>query len=73
MRRYQPYFVNDGRPVSDASLCLNGHADAYEYDALGREARVVTARGHERREHRYPWFSVSEDENDTLAQDGMQK
>lgn len=36
------------------------------YDPLGRESRVVTALGYLRRMRYYPWFTIAEDENDTL-------
>ncbi|MCK7318538.1 virulence protein [Enterobacter cloacae] len=68
VRVWQPFFLNDWRPVSDDSARDGIYADTHFYDAPGREFRVVTAAGYERRMQFYPWFTVAEDENDT-AQD----
>jgi hypothetical protein len=65
MRVYQPYFMNDWRYVVDRALRAGGYADTHYYDTLGREVRVVTAKGYERRNHYFPWFTIAEDENDT--------
>ncbi|MCG1017849.1 MULTISPECIES: SpvB/TcaC N-terminal domain-containing protein [Burkholderiaceae] len=65
MRVYQPYFINDWHYVADRALRAGGYADTHCYDALGREVRVVTAKGYERRNHYFPWFTIAEDENDT--------
>ncbi|MGX5056536.1 SpvB/TcaC N-terminal domain-containing protein [Enterobacter asburiae] len=66
VRAYQPYFVNNWRYVTDPSLHSLGYADTHFYDPLEREIRVRTAKGYLRRQYYYPWFTVSEDENDTL-------
>ena len=68
IRQYQPYFINTPQYVNDASIRNWGYADTHYYDALGREIRVVTALGYLRRHSDYPWFSVDEDENDTLSE-----
>ena len=68
IRQYQPYFINSPQYVNDASIRNWGYADTHYYDALGREIRVVTALGYLRRHSDYPWFSVDEDENDTLSE-----
>ncbi len=65
VRVYQPYFMNDWRYVIDKALRAGGYADTHYYDALGREIRVVTAQGAERRMSYFPWFTIAEDENDT--------
>ncbi|MCG1041029.1 MULTISPECIES: SpvB/TcaC N-terminal domain-containing protein [Burkholderiaceae] len=65
MRVYQPYFINDWHYVADRALRAGGYADTHCYDALGREVWVVTAKGYERRNHYFPWFTIAEDENDT--------
>ncbi|WP_449433589.1 SpvB/TcaC N-terminal domain-containing protein [Pseudomonas putida] len=65
VRTWQPFYLDDWRPVQ-ADGALGGlHADTHLYDALGRVYRVITAAGWERRTGYYPWFTVSEDENDT--------
>jgi hypothetical protein len=66
VRVYQPYFVDNWRYVKDESLQVSGYADTHFYDPLGREVKVLTAKGYLRRQGYYPWFTVSEDENDTL-------
>ncbi|WP_194165876.1 SpvB/TcaC N-terminal domain-containing protein [Shewanella sp. YLB-07] len=68
VRQYQPYFVDDWRYVSDTAMRAQGVADTHYYDALGREVKVVTAKGFERRQYYTPWFTVAEDENDTWSE-----
>ncbi|KAG0186700.1 hypothetical protein DFQ28_007420 [Apophysomyces sp. BC1034] len=65
VRVYQPYFMDDWRYVADRAMRADGYADTHYYDALGREVKVVTAKGYERRNHYLPWFTIAEDENDT--------
>ncbi|AZE48344.1 Putative toxin subunit [Pseudomonas chlororaphis] len=67
VREYQPFFVNDWRYIKDDGLRDIGYADLHYYDAAGRERSVTTAAGYQRRQGYYPWFVVTEDENDTLA------
>ncbi|MEM6405191.1 MAG: SpvB/TcaC N-terminal domain-containing protein [Pseudomonadota bacterium] len=67
VRAFQPYFINDWAYVAAASLQAQGYADRHYYDPLGREVQVDTANGYQRRIRRYPWFVVTEDENDTEA------
>ncbi|WP_426575501.1 hypothetical protein ACP179_02245 (plasmid) [Xenorhabdus stockiae] len=43
----------------------NHNADTHYYDPVGREISVKTAKDGLRRVQYYPWFTVSEDENDT--------
>jgi len=68
IRTYQPYFINVPKYVNDASAREWGYADTHYYDPLGREYQVITALGHLRRKSFYPWFSIAEDENDTLQE-----
>ncbi|HFJ4510810.1 TPA: SpvB/TcaC N-terminal domain-containing protein [Salmonella enterica] len=66
VRSYQPFFINDWQYVIDSSLCTQGYSDTHYYDALGRESQTTTALGYLRRTSYYSWFTVTEDENDTL-------
>jgi hypothetical protein len=66
VRVYQPYFLNDWRYTSDDSS--HTYADTHVYDPLGREIKVITAKGYLRRTQYFPWFVISEDENDTAAE-----
>lgn len=67
VRVYQPYFLNDWRYVSDDTARSDLYADTYFYDPTGRSYQIRTANGYLRRQFFTPWFTVSEDENDTLA------
>ncbi|WP_387465323.1 SpvB/TcaC N-terminal domain-containing protein [Photorhabdus sp. RM323S] len=73
IRTYQPYFLNDWRYVSDdkARQAKEAYADTHVYDPVGREIKVITAKGWFRRTLFTPWFTVSEDENDTAAEVNM--
>ena len=66
IRTYQPYFINQPIHVKDQQIQASGYADTHYYDPLGRETTVFTALGYLRRFSSYPWFTVVEDENDTL-------
>lgn len=68
VRRYQPYFVDQPRYVNDTSVQQWGYADTLYYDPLNREREVVTALGYVQRQRYYPWFTVTEDLNDTLQE-----
>lgn len=68
VRAYQPYFLNDWRYISDDSARQDAYADTHSYDPLGREFQVITAKGYLRRTQYFPWFVISEDENDTAAE-----
>lgn len=65
VRVYRPYFAERWRYINDASLRLFGYNDQQFYDPLGREVRVITAKGYLRRQRYLAWYSISEDENDT--------
>lgn len=66
IREYQPYFLNDWRYVSDISARSDQWADTHYYDPLGRLIHVVTAKKYLRNNIYTPWFTVQEDENDTI-------
>ncbi|CAH2935954.1 MAG: hypothetical protein CPSOU_6766 [uncultured Paraburkholderia sp.] len=66
VRSYQPYYVDDWRYVVDQAMRACGYADTHFHDATGREVQVLTAKGYLRRRSFFPWFTVDEDENDTL-------
>ena len=63
-----PYYLDDWRLVIDDTARDGLYADTHLYDALGREYRVLTAAGYERRVQAFAWFTVAEDENDTWAE-----
>jgi insecticidal toxin complex protein TccC len=65
VRVYPPYFVDTPRYVNDASLRQFAPHDTFYYDPLGRNTRVQTAAGHQRRSRYDVWFDAHEDENDT--------
>ncbi|WP_339009327.1 SpvB/TcaC N-terminal domain-containing protein [Aeromonas popoffii] len=67
VRTYQPYFLNDWRYISDDSARQDLWADTHKYDPTGQVIQVTTAKGYLRRTLFTPWFSVSEDENDTAT------
>ncbi|WP_223470261.1 MULTISPECIES: SpvB/TcaC N-terminal domain-containing protein [unclassified Pseudomonas] len=70
IRIYRPYFADQHRYINDASLRQFGHYDQQFYDALGRATHTRLAKRdglcYLRRLTRHPWYSVDEDENDTL-------
>ncbi|MHC8322398.1 SpvB/TcaC N-terminal domain-containing protein [Pseudomonas sp. GB2N2] len=72
IRVYRPYFADQHRYINDSSLRESGHCDLQFYDALGRLVRTRLAKqdGHSyrRRQTRHPWYTVDEDENDTLEE-----
>ncbi|MCM7515823.1 virulence protein [Enterobacter hormaechei] len=68
VRSWLPFYLNDWRPVYNDAGREGIYADTQVYDAMGRVFKVITAAGWERRTQYFPWFTVSEDENDT-AQD----
>ncbi|MFA0077742.1 SpvB/TcaC N-terminal domain-containing protein [Vibrio artabrorum] len=68
VRKYLPFFIDDWRYVVDSKVHSTMYADTHYYDALGRETKVVTANGYLRQSFHLPWATVTEDENDTLAE-----
>ncbi|MGN7915674.1 SpvB/TcaC N-terminal domain-containing protein [Enterobacter sp. 22466] len=67
VRTWLPFYLNDWRPVYSDAGRDGIYADTQVYDAMGRVFKVITAAGWERRTQYFPWFTVSEDENDTAA------
>ncbi|MBD8828264.1 SpvB/TcaC N-terminal domain-containing protein [Pseudomonas sp. CFBP 13602] len=70
IRVYRPYFANSDRYIDDASHRDAEHSyhDLQRYDALGRPTETWTAAGWLRRQRHTPWYSISEDENDTAEE-----
>lgn len=72
IRIYRPYFADQHRYIDDASLRANGCHDEQFYDPLGRLVctRLAKQNGVSpmRRYTRHPWYTVYEDENDTLEE-----
>ncbi|WP_240674672.1 SpvB/TcaC N-terminal domain-containing protein [Burkholderia stabilis] len=66
IRVYQPYFLDQPRYVNDLDMVNWGYADTYMYDSLGRWRERLTPLRFRHRIRYYPWFTVEEDENDTL-------
>lgn len=64
-RTYRPYFGDRHRYIKDQSLRTSGLCDRYFYDPMGRLIRIINAKGDERRHTWHPWYSITEDENDT--------
>jgi len=72
VRIYRPYFADQHRYINDESLRQSGHYDQQFYDALGRPTRTrLASQGGlslMRRLTRHPWYTLDEDENDTLEE-----
>ncbi|AKK00380.1 toxin [Pseudomonas chlororaphis] len=72
VRVYRPYFADHHRHINDAPLRQCGHFDQHVHDPLGRLTHTWLARQDDlcylRRHTRHPWYSVDEDENDTLQE-----
>lgn len=70
IRVYRPYFANSDRYINDDSHRDAEHSyhDLQFYDALGRPTETWTAAGWLRRQRYTPWYSISEDENDTAEE-----
>ncbi|MHC8404353.1 SpvB/TcaC N-terminal domain-containing protein [Pseudomonas sp. TMB3-21] len=68
IRTYRPYFANHSKYINDVALRQFGHYDLQFYDALGRPTRTRLAgeASFMRRQTRHPWYTIEEDENDTL-------
>ncbi|EIY4985239.1 SpvB/TcaC N-terminal domain-containing protein [Enterobacter hormaechei] len=65
IKQYNPYFVDSWKWVPDNSNEATQFVDCHVYDAFNREIAVHTASGYLRRIRYFPWFVISEDENDT--------
>lgn len=69
MRVYRPYFADAWRYINDASFREHGYHDKQFYDALGRPTHTVLAKeGYLRRTTYHQWYTIAEDENDTLEE-----
>lgn len=72
IRTYRPYFADRHDYINDVSLRQFGHCDLQFYDALGRPTRTRMAKqdglSYMRRHTRHPWYTLNEDENDTLEE-----
>jgi hypothetical protein len=72
VRIYRPYFADRHCHINDVSLRQSGHFDQQFYDPLGRPSHRLLARKnglcYMRRHTRHPWYTVDEDENDTLQE-----
>ncbi|WP_448091810.1 SpvB/TcaC N-terminal domain-containing protein [Pseudomonas lini] len=72
IRTYRPYFADQHQYINDVSLRQFGHCDLQFYDALGRPTHTRLAKqgdiSYMRRQTRHPWYTVDEDENDTLEE-----
>jgi len=72
IRTYRPYFADQHRYINDQSFRAFGHCDLQFYDALGRPTRTRLAKldgvSHMRRQTRHPWYTLVEDECDTLQE-----
>lgn len=72
IRIYRPYFADRHCYVKDTSMRTLDHYDLQHYDALGRPTRTLLAKqgaiSYLRRRRYHPWYSVMEDENDTLEE-----
>jgi len=65
IRTYRPYFTNAHYFIRDDVLQEIGLCDRQYYDPLNRPIILLTAGGYMRRQTRWPWCSIDEDENDT--------
>ncbi|CAI8999568.1 Insecticide toxin TcdB-like protein [Pseudomonas sp. IT-P2] len=72
IRAYRPYFSDRHRYINDESLRQSGLCDQHFHDPLGRSVRVINAKGDERRYTYHPWYSITEDENDTQPEQASQ-
>lgn len=73
VRVYRPYFADGYRYINDESFRRFGHCDQQFYDPLGRPTLTVTAMGYWRRQRYLGWYSIAEDENDTLEESSANK
>ncbi|MCJ8207319.1 SpvB/TcaC N-terminal domain-containing protein [Pseudomonas sp. RGM2987] len=72
IRLYRPYFADQHRYINDVSLRQFGYCDRQFYDPLGRPShtRLASQSGISpmRRHTRHAWYTLDEDENDTLEE-----
>lgn len=67
VRVFRPYFANGHRYINDHSFREFGHHDQNFYDVLGRQNKVINAKGDVALEIIHPWYSTSLDFNDTYV------
>jgi hypothetical protein len=67
VRVFRPYFANGHRYINDHSFREFGHHDQNFYDVLGRQHKVINAKGDVALEITHPWYSTSLDFNDTYV------
>ncbi|TMU81699.1 toxin [Pseudomonas fluorescens] len=65
VRQYRAFFANTHGYINDQSLRTLGFFDQVFYDVLGRQIKVINAKGDFSREMYHPWYHASEDFNDT--------
>lgn len=68
VKQYEPYFVNTPEFVDCETLNRFGVSSTHEYDPLGREFRVTSAKGFVKRIDRAPWEETDWDGIDTLPE-----
>lgn len=73
VRVYRPYFADGHRYINDQSFRRFGHCDQQFYDPLGRPTLTLTAMGYWRRQRYLGWYSIAEDENDTLEESSAER
>ena len=66
IRSYRPYFADQYGYIEDDSLRKISSSDQSFYDPLGRLTSTINAKGALSRQTYHTWYTVSEDENDTL-------
>lgn len=68
IRIYRPFFADYPGYIDDSSLRIGGIYDRQYYDPTGRMTLTITAKDLWRRESYLPWYTISEDENDTFEE-----
>ncbi len=64
-RQFRAFLANVHGYIKDQSLRELGYFDQLFYDALGRQIKLINAKGEFSRETYHPWYHISEDFNDT--------
>ena len=70
-RTYRPSFSDSHRYTDDKPSRQSKLFDQYFHDPVGRRVRVINANGDERQYTYLPWYSITEDENDTQPDQSM--
>ncbi|MWC30544.1 SpvB/TcaC N-terminal domain-containing protein [Paenibacillus sp. MMS18-CY102] len=68
VKQYEPYFINAAEFADCKNLHRFGSSPTFEYDPLGRECRIISAKGFVRRIDRAPWEETDWDGIDTLLE-----